>query len=448
VTGRGVSATITTPPGAIILGSDFKALAAVRSLGRRGIPCVIIDGLPRSAWFSRYVVRRVRWRGAMWGSAFVEFLLDLGAAGGLRDWVLLPMQDEVVELVARNRPSLASAFRVVTQDWEIIKWAHDKRLVHQIANDLGIPYPRTWYPTSVSDLLQMKFPYPLIVKPAFSIQLQYAVGGKVFPASSKDELIDQYRRASAIIDPGEIMVQEVIPGDGRTQLSVAAYCKQGTLLNGMTARRRRQFPVDYGLSSTFVEAVEIPGLMQTTERLLRRMGLSGPVEVEFKHDARDGRDKLLDVNPRLWGWHDLCRACGLDFAYMQYRDAFEEIPSRMSPVYGPRWRRLLTDVAAAVQEIRLGRLTVQAYLGSLRGPSVAAVLDLRDPVPAFGDVIIAVLRLLKRDSGGHARIEIRGLSRPPGGSDHCELPTESLPSDSEAGASGRCFPGGSARSSG
>src|SRR5947209_1045321 len=45
-------------PGVIVLGSDFKALGVVRSLGRRGIPSVIIDTLPRSAWFSRYVTKR------------------------------------------------------------------------------------------------------------------------------------------------------------------------------------------------------------------------------------------------------------------------------------------------------------------------------------------------------------------------------------------------------
>ena len=47
--------------GAVILGSDFKALGVIRSLGERGIPCVVIDNIPRSAWFSRYVVKRFKW---------------------------------------------------------------------------------------------------------------------------------------------------------------------------------------------------------------------------------------------------------------------------------------------------------------------------------------------------------------------------------------------------
>lgn len=46
--------------GAIVLGSDFKALGVVRSLGRQGIPSVVIANQRCSAWFSRYVVKRFK----------------------------------------------------------------------------------------------------------------------------------------------------------------------------------------------------------------------------------------------------------------------------------------------------------------------------------------------------------------------------------------------------
>ena len=35
--------------GVVLLGSDFKALAVARSLGRRGVPICLIDNIPRSA---------------------------------------------------------------------------------------------------------------------------------------------------------------------------------------------------------------------------------------------------------------------------------------------------------------------------------------------------------------------------------------------------------------
>lgn len=46
--------------------------------------------------------------------------------------------------------------------------------------------------------------------------------------------------------------------------------------------------------------------------------------MEFKSDFRDGQYKLLDVNPRAWGWHSLCAPCGVDFPYLAYREALGE----------------------------------------------------------------------------------------------------------------------------
>src|SRR2546421_6528717 len=82
-------------PGVVVLGSDFKALGVLRSLGRRGIPCVVIDNLPRTAWFSRYVTKRFMWHDRMDDTAFLNFLLSIGKEHHLEQWVLFPMQDEL-----------------------------------------------------------------------------------------------------------------------------------------------------------------------------------------------------------------------------------------------------------------------------------------------------------------------------------------------------------------
>jgi predicted ATP-grasp superfamily ATP-dependent carboligase len=393
----------TTSPGALVLGSDFKALGVVRSLGRRGIACAVVDDLPRSAWFSRYVSRRFRWSGAMWGPAFVDFLLRLGQQG-FADWVLMPMQDEVVELVARDHQALSGVYRLVTQEWETIRWAHDKRLAYAVAEEVGVPVPRTWYPADAGDLERMDIRYPAIIKPAISIGLQYAIGRKLIPVRTREELLEGYAVVEGIISPTTVMVQETIPGDGRSQYSVAAFCKDGGVVAAMTARRTRQYPADYGVSSTFVEAVPVPGLLEPAQRLIRRLRLSGMVELEFKHDGRDGENKLLDINVRPWGWHTLCIACGLDFPYMQYRDGVGQPLDAVSVHYGPRWRRLITDVPAALQEIRARVLTPAGYVRSLPGRTVPSVLDPHDPLPAVGDLAVALWRSLKTGSRGRARI--------------------------------------------
>jgi predicted ATP-grasp superfamily ATP-dependent carboligase len=275
--------------------------------------------------------------------------------------------------------------------------------------------PRTWYPTAEHDLLGLDIRLPAIVKPTVSIALQYAIGRKALPARTHMELVQQYRLAATVVDPASLMVQEIIPGDGRTQYSVAAFCTDGQVVNAMTARRTRQYPLDYGLSSSFVEAIEVPRLLELATRLLNRLRVSGMVEVEFKHDGRDGRDKLLDVNVRAWGWHTLCIACGLDFPYMQYRAALGQAVETVRPRYGRCWRRLITDIPAILQELRRASTIPRHWLPGLRHHAVPSVLDYRDPLPAVWDLWISLSRSFKRGSRGHAPLS--------GGSDHRPLRT-------------------------
>lgn len=381
-----------------MLGSDFKALGVVRSLGRQGIPSIVIDNLPRSAWFSRYVVNRFMWSGPMEDAAFLDFLLQVARNHSLEQWMLFPMQDEVVEFVARHTYELGQTFRLVTQGWDILQWACDKRLTHCLAQKVGVPYPRTWYPISEDDLGAMEIDFPVIVKPAISIRLQNATRLKALPANNYEELLTQYRFASTVIEPDQIMLQEIIPGDGRTQYSVASFCKEGHTLIHMSARRTRQYPIDYGLGSSFVEAMEVPSLFELAEKLLSSMEVSGMVEVEFKYDLRDGLYKLLDINVRPWGWHTLCIACGIDFPSIQYFDVLGQLPLNLTPRYGYRWVRLLTDIPAGIQEARLGITMPLAYLRSLMGKLVFSVFDWRDPLPTLGDFVSALSRKMKSSS--------------------------------------------------
>jgi D-aspartate ligase len=377
--------------GAILLGSDFKALGVVRSLGQRGIPCIVIDHIPRAAWFSRYVVKRFHWDGQMDDDEFVSFLLSIGKRYHLEEWVLFPTQDEVVQLVSRNVSLLSQVYRLVTQEWSVIQWANDKRFTYRMAQEVGVPCPGTHYPANEDELAALDVMFPVIIKPAMSIKFQYATRLKALPAGSREELIEQYRTVVKTIAADEVMVQEIIPGDGRTQFSVAVFCEEGRILTGMTARRTRQYPIDYGLGSSFVEAVPVPELFELAEKLLLHMRVSGMVEVEFKHDQRDQHYKLLDINVRPWGWHTLCIACGLDFPYMQYCAVVEQVPISLSanPRYGVHWVRMLTDLPAGLQEIRAGITTPYAYLKSLRGKTAFSVLNWRDPVPALGDFLVA-----------------------------------------------------------
>jgi predicted ATP-grasp superfamily ATP-dependent carboligase len=403
-------------PGALLLGSDFKALGVARSLGRHGVPIAVVDTLPRSAWFSRYVDRRFKWTDAMRSGAFVHFLLDLAQRASLKGWVLWPAQDDALELVARNATLLSASYRLITQPWEVLRMAHDKRCLHQAADEAGVAHPRTWHPADERALEEMPLQFPVILKPRVSVDLQNTFGRKAIPAANLAELDERYWLATRVVPADDLMVQEIVPSEA--QYSVGAFAENGRVLMAMTARRTRQFPIDYGLSSSFVEAVDMPELIEPARRVLERLGTTGMVEVEFIVDRRDGQPKLLDVNPRPWGWHSLCAACGLDFPLIQYDHTLGRPVPHLMPRYGPRWIRLLTDVPAGLQGIRAGVLTPGAYLRSVAaGQTVESVFEWRDPLPAVGDLAVAAVRVMKaivkheRPQGFGATLESTRLAK-------------------------------------
>ena len=197
------------------------------------------------------------------------------------------------------------------------------------------------------------------------------------------------------------MIQELIPGGGESQFSFAALCEEGRLLARVVARRTRQYPADLGRASTFVETVEEPEVEEHARRLLQEMSFTGLAEVEFKRDPRDRRLKLLDVNPRVWGWHGLCQRAGVDFPYLAWCLARGESVPASHAITGVSWLRLSTDLPTSLLEIARGRLSARGYLRSFRGPRARAIFARDDPLPGLTEVPMLAVTLLQRLASGH-----------------------------------------------
>jgi predicted ATP-grasp superfamily ATP-dependent carboligase len=383
-------------PGAVVIGGDYQGLGIVRSLGRRGIPICILDDERSISRYSRYATYGVQVPDLRNQDTTVQTLLDLAKRLDLKGWVLFPTRDELVAAISHHRVALSDVFRVPTPSWDTIQWVWNKRNTYKLARELNIPIPETWFPDTFADLDQINASFPLALKPGVKEHFFYATKAKAWRADSRAQLQQLFSRANELAGPREVLIQDLIPGDGKNQFAYCAFFKDGKAVGSMVSRRLRQHPHEFGRASTFVETIDLPILESLSERFLRAINYYGLVEVEFKLDPRDGQYKLLDVNARTWGYHSLGFAAGVDFPFMLYADQIGETAMASRGIPGHLWIRLLTDVPTGIVEVSGRRMRLRDYLESLCRVHTDAVFSKEDPLPGIVEFLLLPYLFLKK----------------------------------------------------
>jgi predicted ATP-grasp superfamily ATP-dependent carboligase len=298
-------------------------------------------------------------------------------------------------VLSRHKEILGKYYRIPTPSWDVIRNVYIKKDTYKVAEKNGILIPKLYDVNNMEQLMEADVQYPLVLKPSISHRFYGKTRIKAFRIDNKEELLKAYRRVSDIIDTSEILVQDFIPGGPKNLYSFCSFFKNGKVIAGLTARRARQRPMDFGLASTYVELVDIPELRSISEKFLSLINYYGFAEVEFMYDPRDRQYKLLEVNPRIWAWHALAIAAGVDMPYLLYQDMIGEeivVPDSIKQV---KWIRLITDIPTALSEIAKGNLKMSDYIASMKGKKVDAVLSFTDPLPFFVEIALILYRRLK-----------------------------------------------------
>jgi D-aspartate ligase len=390
---------IPGPVGAIVIGGEHPGLGIVRSLGRRGIPICVIDDQHSVSQFSKYATRVVRVKDLRDEGRTVDSVLEVGQRYGLKGWVLFPTRDETVAAFSRHRDRLAEFFRVTTPGWDSVRWAWDKKNTYDLAAELGIPVPRTFNPRTEPELADLYPRLPMALKPAVKENFFYSTGAKAWRADTPDQLRDVFRRAIRQISPKEILIQEIIPGDGLQQYSYCAFFRDGEVHSSLVARRIRQHPREFGRAATYVETIEpseAPEVEELSLRFLRAIDFYGLVEVEFKRDNRDGKFKLLDVNARTWGFHSIGEPAGVDFPYLLYADQTGTPVARGQGKAKVGWLRLITDLPTAAADLFAGHTDFATYMESLHRTQIESVFCRGDVVPSMAEVMLLPYLVTKK----------------------------------------------------
>ena len=323
-------------PAAIVVDVGWvNGLAAIRSLGRAGVPVIAVDHRESALGFrSRYAVPVIS-PDPQDEDTFVAFLARL--AEELESPIpIFPTHDEPLNAIARGADRLGERFRYPFPAWEVLGRIQSKRAQLEAAERAGIAVPRWSADSAAADELG----YPVLVKPSSTEGFKRRFGRQAFRCETRAEVEAAFAEAAEY----EPLVQELIPGGDDELYTLGSYLDRGGEPLGLfCGRKLRQTPPGVG-TCRVGEAVWVEEVVDQGLRFLRELGHVGLSQVEFKRDPRDGSYRLMEINPRLWQWHGLAAACGVDFPRIAYEDLVGERPdpARMN---GTRRRWAITLLA-------------------------------------------------------------------------------------------------------
>lgn len=301
----------------ITFARGWNALAAARSLGRRGIRIVAGDEFKLTpTMFSKFTVESFVYPNPdREPAAFLDTLEAVLRSHG-PGVMLMPIHKETY-LIARERARFEPICRMALPTYEQIITVHDKGTLARLAAQRGIPGPRTVVPESREEFCDAAatFEYPAFVKLRESAA---AVGVK--KTESADEAITAFddftRRFKPAAPP---LLQAGVGGDD--------YCatflfERGALRATMTYHNLRAYPRRSG-TGVLRETVEAPAIERIGAELLGSLGWHGVAEIDFRWEGGDSTPQLIEVNPRFWGGLTQAVEAGWDYPYMLYRLAVD-----------------------------------------------------------------------------------------------------------------------------
>ncbi|MFN8108997.1 MAG: hypothetical protein U0Y82_04015 [Thermoleophilia bacterium] len=387
---------MSTVPAVVLQASGPNSLGIIRALGSEGVPVFAADTSPSALGASSRYARFTHTPDPLTEpDRFVDELLLIGRRLGSRP-VLYATHDEAIAAIGPREAEVDALFRRPWSAWDRMRVTMDKGGQHAAAKRIGFPLPGTLDvadgedPVAAAEAAGLR--YPLILKPRYAPEFRRRFRAQVLRCDTADQLRRNWPDAVAY-GP---QLQEVIPGGDEQLWTLGSYRgADGTPLASFTGHKLRQWPPQFGTARA-AEAHWDPEFAARCHALLDALDFHGISQVEVKRDPRDGRDYLIEVNPRSWLWVSLATACGVNVPYACHLDAVGT--PRTWPAGhrdGLRWTLLGKHLAASAREVRRGAWSPGAALASLRPPFIDGVISRTDPRPA----VVQYGRMLRRGAG-------------------------------------------------
>lgn len=279
---------------------DHIGLAVVRSLGKNKIPTAFVskdkNALP---FYSKYCSEKI-----------VTDYDDHFLSGLTQDDIIMPNGEEDMLFFAKN--SQYYDYELAYPDISLLETIINKHNLMQFAKRHNIPIPKTLFVSDSFHLDEISnyLEFPIIIKP-----IQENSGRGVVRVDSPDMVEEIYEYTKHLYGPP--IIQEFIPFKKRYS-AAAIINKDNEVQRICIINMNRIYPLDRG-PGCFVKTAHNTQIMDLTFDILKSLKIWGVVEFEYVIDERDGRPKLMEINPRFWSSVQCAISAGVDFPFLLHQ---------------------------------------------------------------------------------------------------------------------------------
>ena len=368
----------------LILGCKLGGLAILRTLGPLAVKVYGVDDdennpVIKSKFLEQHFIKAIDPDNT---NEYLDFVIGLSKIIGGKA-VLIPTSDDLSVFVAKNSASLKEYFLFPENSGDLLDRLANKKRMFQLALDNDIPTPHITCPRNLEDVKNTiaKLNFPIMLKGIDGNKLMERTGKKMVIVHSEQELIDAYNKLENPEDPN-LMLQELIPGnDDQVYIFNGYFNCNSDCLAAFTGHKVRQYPVHVGCAS-LGECRWHERVANKTISLMKAVGYKGILDIGYRLDPRDGRYKVLDINPRVGqAFRIFVSKNNMDVIRCLYLDLTGQSQPDIEPIDGRRWVIEDYDIVSSFDYFNEGTLSFVNWFKSLKNIQEGAWFSLRDPMP-------------------------------------------------------------------
>lgn len=300
-------------------GEDRHSLAIIRSLGKQGLRITSIAHDKNAISFhSKYVTNKIVSPLSSDFEDYGDFLLE--EVRREKYDVLVTCTEPVINILSARQEEFRPYVKFVLPPMDSFRITKDKISTLKLAEEIGVPMPRTLYPKTVDEALKAakEFDLPIVIKGS-----QGSGAANVRIVKDRSEFEKLFLEVVENLKSFQVkelpMIQEFIEGSG---VGFSTIYSKGKRVAYFMHRRLLQYPSHAG-QCVIARQIFDPELERLGTLLFDALNWHSVGMAEFRQDARDGKYKLMEINPRFWGSIDLPIRLGIDFADYYYRLALQ-----------------------------------------------------------------------------------------------------------------------------